>query len=137
VSVSPERALATAVFAALAADSGVRAALGDPPRLYDAPPPDAAFPYAVLAAIETTDASAGQAPALAHVLTLHIWSRYAGRAEVLDALHVVRAALDDRPLSIFGRRLVVMSVLASEVLRAGDGLTVQGVLRLRAITEPN
>ena len=41
-------ALQQAVFAALGADADVKAALGDPPRIFDAVPRDAAFPFAVI-----------------------------------------------------------------------------------------
>jgi hypothetical protein len=134
--MSADRAFLAALRTAALADAGVKAVLGDPVRLYDDPPPDPVFPYATLGRIETRALDASEAPALEHVLTLHVWSRHGGRAEALDAIGALRAGLNDAALSITGRNLVLLLAGASDVFRAGDGRTTQGVLRLRAITEP-
>jgi hypothetical protein len=134
--MSADRAFAAALRSAALADAGIKSVLGDPVRLYDDPPPDPVFPYATLGAIETRNLDSSEAPALEHVLTLNVWSRHGGRAEALDVIATLRAALHDAGLSITGRNLVLLFAGASDVSRAGDGRTTQGVLRLRAITEP-
>lgn len=134
--MSADRALAAAIHAAALADAGVKAVLGNPARLYDAPPPDPVFPYATLGRVESQamDASGGQA--LEHGVTLHVWSRYGGRAEALDAIAALRDALHDAALNVAGRRLVFLFAQFSDVFRSGDGVTTHGVLRLRALSEP-
>lgn len=134
--MSAERAFAAALVAAARADADVKAALGDPARLYDEPPASAPFPYVTLGRLETRPLDTSEAPALEHVVTLHAWSRYGGRAEALDIIGALRAALHDRALTIAGRKLVLLLAGFADVFRAGDGFTTHGVLRLRAITEP-
>lgn len=134
--MSAERALAAAVLAAARADANVKALLGDPARFWDEPPREAAFPYATLGRVETRALDASGAYALEHRLTLHVWSRYGGRAEALDIIAALRARLHDAALSVSGRTLVFLFAVFADVFRSGDGFTTHGVLRLRAVTEP-
>jgi hypothetical protein len=132
--VSAERALIAAIRAAALADTDVQALVGV--RFYDEPPPDIMFPYVTLGRAESrpVDASAGEA--IEHAVTLHAWSRHGGRAEMLDLIDALRAALHNAPLSVTGRRLVLLFVQFTDIFRSGDGRTTHGVLRLRALTEP-
>lgn len=134
--MSADRALAAAIFVSVAESAAVRAVLGDPPRFYDAPPPDVIFPYATLGRVEARSADAAEAEAIEHAVTVHVWSRYGGRAETIDVLAALRAALHDAPLEVEGRRLVFAFAQFTDVFRSGDGRTTHGVLRLRALTEP-
>lgn len=131
--MSAERALLAAFRAALLADADVAAAVGA--RIYDDPPPDVVFPYVTLGRIETRAADASSADGLEHAVTLHVWSRHGGRAEALSVVAAMRAVLHNAPLTIEGRRLVLLLAVFSDVFRSGDGRTTHGVLRLRAITE--
>ena len=131
--MSAERVLAAAIRAGALADAGVAALLAD--RLYDEPPADPLFPYVTLGPVESRPADASQALALEHALTLHVWSRYGGRAEALDVVGALRGALHDRPLAVEGRRLVFLFASFADVFRSGDARTTHGVLRLRALTE--
>ena len=133
--MSAERALAAAIFAALAASADVKAVLGDPARLYDDPPPDPVFPYMSIGRFESKPADASGVEATEHAVTLHVWSRYGGRAEALQALAAMRAALHNAPLAVDGYALVLLLAQFTDVFRSGDGRTTHGVLRLRAITE--
>lgn len=135
--MSAERALAKAIRAAAMADAGVKTVLGDPARLYDDPPADPVFPYVTLGRVEARASDAAGASALEHVLTLHVWSRHGGRAEALGVIGALRAALHDAPLDVEGRRLILLFVVFTDVFRSGDGRTTHGVLRIRALTEPN
>jgi hypothetical protein len=134
--MSAERALAAALRMASMADDGVRAIVGVPARVYDDPPTDVAFPYVTLGRVESRPADASDADAQEHVVTVHAWSRYGGRAEALDLIDALRAAFHNAPLSVEGRRLVMLFAVFADVFRDGDGRTTHGVLRLRAITEP-
>lgn len=133
--MSAERALIAAIRAAASADPRVKALLGDPPRIYDDPPREAAFPLLTLGRVESTIDSASDG-ALEHQVTLHAWSRYCGRAEALDIIGALRTALHDAPLEVSGRRLVFLFARFADVFRSGDGRTTHGVLRLHALTEP-
>ncbi|HVY87149.1 MAG TPA: DUF3168 domain-containing protein [Caulobacterales bacterium] len=134
--MSADRALAAALRAAACADGAVKALLGDPARFYDDPPPDPMFPYATLGRIESQAADVSGVEAIEHAITLHVWSRYGGRAEAIDAISALRAALHDQAIAVEGRRLVYLLAAFTDVFRSGDGRTTHGVLRLRALTEP-
>jgi hypothetical protein len=132
--VSAERALIAAIRAAAMAHGGVAALIGG--RFYDDPPPDVVFPYMTLGRAESRLVESQASEALEHGVTLHVWSRHGGRAEAVDVLAALRIALHNAPLSVAGRRLVLVFVQFTDVFRSGDGRTTHGVLRLRAITEP-
>jgi len=135
--MSADRALAAAIRAVAMADSAVRAQLGEPARFYDDPPPDPLFPFCTLGRVDSRPADAASAAAIEHGVTLHVWSRHGGRAEALDVIGALRAALHDASPSVEGRRLVFMFATFADVFRSGDGRTTHGVLRLRALTEPD
>lgn len=130
-----DRVLAAAVRAGAMADAGVKALLGDPARIYDDPPPDPVFPYVSLGRVESRAADAASVNAIEHALTLHVWSRYGGRAEALDVVAALRTALHNAPLTVSGRTLVFLFAQFADVFRSGDGRTTHGILRLRAMTE--
>jgi hypothetical protein len=132
--VSAERALIAAIRVAAMAHSDVQALIGA--RFYDDPPPDVIFPYVTLGRAESRSADASAVEAVEHAVTLHVWSRHGGRAEALDVIAALRAALHNAPLSVAGRRLVLVLVQFTDVFRSGDGRTTHGVVRLRAVTEP-
>lgn len=126
-------ALQKAVHAALAADPGVKAELGDPPRVYDAPPEGAAHPYAILG-----EAGARRIPGhpsgVEHDLRIRIVSRWQGRREVKRALDAVCAALHDADFQVEGGRLVSFRFVFADVFARSEGV-FEGVARFRAATE--
>lgn len=132
--MSAETALAAAIRGAAMADAGVQALVGG--RFYDEPPPDVVFPYITIGRVESRAIDASEREALEHGVTLHIWSRYGGRAEALDVAAALRGCLHNVSLDVTGRRLVLIFVQFTDVFRSGDGRTTHGVLRLKAITEP-
>lgn len=131
--MSPERALAAALRAAILGDPACAALIAD--RVHDEAPLEAVFPFLTLGEVRSQAADSAGASALEHTLTLHAWSRYGGKAEAMEVLSALRSALHDRPLAVAGRRLVLLLGVFTDVFRAPDGRTTHGVLRLRAITE--
>lgn len=131
--MSAETALAAAIRAAAMEDAGVQALVGA--RFYDDPPPDVVFPYVTIGRVDSKPADASQHETLEHGVTLHVWSRYGGRAEALDVVAALRGCLHNAALDVAERRLVLLFALFTDVFRSGDGRTTHGVLRLKAITE--
>ena len=129
----PALALTKAVYAALVADAGVGALVGD--RIHDAAPRNAVFPYVGIGDVQTADWSTGTERGAEHRLTLHAWSRTPGKAEALAVLEAVRAALDDAALDLDGHALVSLRFDWASAARDPDGLTWHGVVRFRAVTE--
>jgi hypothetical protein len=127
--------LQKAVYAALDADAALTMLLGDG-GIHDAVPQDAAFPYVVIDQMQVRDWSTGTEPGAEHMLTLHVWSRYAGKREAYEIADAARAALDGVLLTLEDHRLINLRHQYSELKRDEDGETHHGVLRFRAVTEP-
>jgi hypothetical protein len=129
-------ALQQAVFAELSVNAQVQTALGDPPRLYDAVPRDAVFPYAVLGDGQENDWSTASESGSEHILTIHVWSRDNGHREAKQIAAAIRGALDGVNLSITGFTLVDLRFQSADHARQPDGDTWRASLRFRALTEP-
>ncbi len=132
---SASLALQQAIFAALAADAGLLALLGGV-RVWDDVPERAEFPYVTFALSSERDWSTGSEEGSEHLLTLHAWSRAAGRKEAHEILGALRRVLHDAALALSGHRLVNLRHEFSEVRRDADGETFHGIARYRAVTEP-
>ena len=128
-------ALQAAIHAALLSDPALRAALGGP-RVYDAAPREAAFPYVILGDARILDASGDDAPLQEHQLTLHAWSRQGGHKEAHVITGALLQALDEAPLSPAGHRLVNLRFAIADIRREADGRTYHSLVRFRAVTEP-
>ena len=128
-------ALRAAIFDALIADPALAAALGGA-RIYDLAPRGAEFPYVTLGEARITDASADEAPAQEHQLTLHAWSRQGGHREAHVITGALLQALDDAPLVLGGHRLVQLRFALADIRREADGRTYHALVRFRAVTEP-
>jgi hypothetical protein len=135
--MNSETALQKALIETLSASALVKALLGDPARIFDETPSDATFPYANIGRIETQGNGGSAHDGLEHAVTLHVWSRYGGRAEAQAILSAFRATLDDAALSVEGRRVTLCLVTLVDAFRSGDGRTTQGVLRLKIHSEPD
>jgi len=127
--------VARALHRALASDIGIQDALGFPARLYDDPPEDPVFPYLTYGPIRSEDNSADGARLTVHMMTLHLWSRYTGRAEALALMGTIAAAINSAPLALEGAALVSRHIIYTDIFRASDGLTLHGLLRLRVTTD--
>ena len=132
--------LAKAVHAVLRDNPAVRFALGGttdaPPRLYDAAPEDPVYPYLTYGSLRSEDIGADDTPLASHKMTLHLWSRYMGRAEVLSLLSQSSHALQADTLTAAGDiEIRSATAIYSDVLRAPDGRTQHGLLRLSFITQ--
>lgn len=130
-------ALQEAIYVALSFNDDVREAVGDPPRIYDAVPRGAAFPYIVIGDDRESDWSTATETGSAHALTIHIWSRAAGRKETRLAAQAVIGALNGAALVLEGQALIDLRYLESESTRENDGETVHARLRFKALLEPN
>ena len=124
-----------ALHALLFSHPAVQAVLGTPPRLYDNPPNDPIFPYLTYGPMRSEDISADGAVINAHTLTLHIWSRYGGRAQIMEVLAAVTVALQSGEISLPQVSLVRAQVSYTDIFRAPDGLTLHGLIRFSLTTD--
>lgn len=134
--MSPDLALHKALLDHLRADPGLVPLLGDPPRVHDQPPAQPAWPLVLLGRAETRPWGGLDGEGVEHALTLTCLSRFDGAEEAKAIVAAIRARLHGAALTLDGHRLVNLRVTYADVFRAADARLVQGVLRLRAVTEP-
>lgn len=133
--MSAALALRQALFERLTADGPLRAVLGGP-RVHDAPPADAAFPFVTLGEALVADGSTATEAGSEQSLTLHAFSRAGGRREAFALAAAIQQALHDAPLALEGHRLANLRATTAEVRREADGRTYHALIRFRAVTEP-
>lgn len=127
--------IARALQIVLSTDSGVQAVLGNAPRLYDHLPEDPIFPYLTYGPMRTQDISGDEALLQTHILSLHMWSRYGGRNEVINIIEAISKAVNERPFDLGDIHLVRKHILYSDIMRAPDGRTLHGLIRLSFTTD--
>jgi hypothetical protein len=127
-------ALQRAIHVALTSASPVTALTGGV-RVFDAVPRNAAFPYICHGESVVRDWSTATDEGHEHTISIHVWSRGAGRKQAHEILGAIERALDHKALPLDGHRLITLRHEYSEVRREGDGETWRGLLRLHATTE--
>jgi len=128
--------LAKAIHAALSSNTAVKSVLGESPRLYDAAPQDPIYPYLTYGPMRSEDIGGDNSPLFAHAVSLHIWSRYRGRAEVMTCVSAVAGALEGTNLQLSGAHLVSANTVYIDSFRAPDGRTLHGLIRMKITTQP-
>ena len=132
--MSHELALQKALIAHLGEDVGLRALLGEPPRIWDAPPDRPACPYVLIGRSESRPVGASGC-GIEHGLTLTVVSRFRGTEEAKAVLAALRLALTDAALAADGVRTISVRPGFADVYPAPDRLRTFAVLRVRAVTE--
>jgi hypothetical protein len=132
---SPGFALQKGLFAALTGSAALVALLGGA-RVYDDAPQPVTFPFITIDPAQERDWSTGAEKGLEHLVTIHVWSRYAGRRQIYDVADAIRDALDGAALTLDAHRLVNLRHQYSDLRREEDGETYHAALRFRAVTEP-
>jgi Protein of unknown function (DUF3168) len=131
----PALELQVALISALKADSDLVAVLA-PDGIRDGPTRGAAFPYVAIGDWSSRDVGAQDWPGREHRLSLTVWSRAGGRAEVLDIMERIRVISDGISRNLGAHALVNLARVEARVARGRDGRSWRGTLVLRAVTEP-
>ena len=129
------QALEAGLMAMLAADVGVTAALGAPPRVAGGGEERPAYPYLEIVRHSMEEAGSSSGPASVHVLDLGVAARAAGREGARDALEAMRFLLTTQRPELGGYMCVLMAPLFGGVLRTAP-VQWRGVLRVKALVEP-
>jgi Protein of unknown function (DUF3168) len=127
-------ALQKAIHVALT-NAGPLTALMGGVRIFDDAPRNPAFPYVTHGESVVRDWSCATDEGHEHSVTVHVWSRGAGRRQAHEILGAIGLTLDGQALTLDGHRLISLRHEFSEVRRESDGETWRGLLRLRATTE--
>lgn len=137
--------LQTAIYTALRANAGLTAMLATAPSggsaVFDHVPQSAAgeatapFPY--LAIGDTTEAEfdTDDSTGREFTVTLHVWSRYLGMAQVKNIMDQVKIVLHNQVLAVTGELVVFVYWEFAEVFLDPDGITRHGVTRFRINTQ--
>jgi hypothetical protein len=129
-----EQALESAMLAALSADAGVSAVLGEPLRVLDVASPAPAYPYLEIARHFSSQAGSAGFDASEHRVDLVVVSRFEGGANGAGAIAAVRAALGAAELLMEGWRCVLLVPAFTDTLHGGRGIW-RSLLRIRAVVE--
>lgn len=132
--MSVEVELEAALLAAVAADAGVKALLGDPVRVEEVGSPRPKFPYLEVVRHEVRPAGAVGVEATEHLVDLAVVSRDLGGRQAREAVAAVREALEDVELVIEGGQCVLLLPQFTDTMRTRPGLW-RSMLRLRAVVE--
>ncbi|MCB1504687.1 MAG: DUF3168 domain-containing protein [Hyphomicrobiaceae bacterium] len=127
--------LQKAIYQALRSGAEVLGLLGSA-KVYDDTPQRTEFPYVTFGQSLVRDWSTGTEAGHEHVITLHVWSRAAGRKQVREIMAAIETVLHDRQLTVAGHSLVNLRHEFSDARRDPDGETYHGTVRFRAVTEP-
>lgn len=127
--------LQRALYAWLRSDGGLKTLLGDPPRIYDAPPLGAVFPYVTIGEARERPL-AGIDGGLEHELRFYAFSKYAGRREVKRIISAIYDALQDATFTLEDHHLISLRFVFSDVFARQDGESFSAVTRFRAVTQP-
>ena len=128
-------ALQRSIYQALANAPALTARLGGA-RIYSKAPQGEALPYITLGQTATLDWSTGTELGTEHDLTLHVWTSADSAEEVHEIMDAVKTLLHDRPLSLDDHYLVNLRHEFAEARIDPDGETMHGIVRYRAVTEP-
>lgn len=129
-------ALQRSVYQALAGSTDLTTLLGGA-RIYDDAPQGATFPFVTLGQSVIRDWSTGTEDGAEHDLTLHVWSRSGGKKQVHQIIEAIRTVLHDQPLTLADHHLVNLRHELSEARFDPDGDNFHGIVRYRAVTEPD
>jgi len=131
-----EEALESAIVAALAADAGVAAALGEPLRLLDGASQLPGYPYLEIARRQSQANNASGVASEIVTIDLAVMSRDEGGRLARDAIAEVSRAVREVSLEMEGWRCVLLLPVFTDALRQRIGLW-RALLRIRAVVEAN
>lgn len=130
-----------AIWKALNGDPALQTLLGGANKVLDDAPHGSesaapAYPYVTLGEQLGAEDGASDVQMAAMQITLHAWSRGAGRLQSLQIIDAMRDALEARedktPVVAHGV-IVHLLYLGHETIREADGETYHGVLRMQGI----
>lgn len=135
---SPDLELQGAIVQRLKADTDLQAIIGNPIRLFQDNPPaqPTPFPYVTIGDSQGLSDQAECIDGSEIFVTIHIWSRANGFAEVKRIGGVIEDNLHDVAPSLNGHRCLHIQRANAIYRMAEDNATKHGILTLRALTEP-
>lgn len=128
--------LETATHACLIADTSLTDLLGGA-KIYAQAPRKSAFPYVTLAVALSRDWSTGTDDGEDHRLILTAWAAIDRRGQLTAILDRLSILMQRENLTLPNHHLVNLHHQSSEIRADPRNGTLQALLQLRAVTEPN
>lgn len=112
-----------------------RLSSGLPCPVHDGVPEDTPFPYVTIDSSIADEADFLASRKDQRFLYLSVWSQYRGQKEVHEIMSAIDALLHNQPLPLTTGHVVSMQVKRKQTSREPDGVTYQGAVTLRVITQ--
>lgn len=127
-----------AVFKALSSAADLTSIVGD--RIFDDTPHDketanTAFPRVTIGDQVGAEAGSDTHDATDITITLHAWSRSAGRMQCLEMLNAMREALHKKEHFVADGVLIYLYFQAHETQKDPDGETYHGIISFRGLLQ--
>ncbi|MFJ3487729.1 DUF3168 domain-containing protein [Pseudomonas sp. NPDC090202] len=123
----PSFALQVAIFDRLKAEVSC--------PIYDSVPMNADMPYVSLDSEVSSNADPLASRRDLRLFYLSVWSDFRGQEEVKRLMGEIDAALHERPMPLDTGRVISIRVERKQSTRDADGVTYQGSVTLRILTE--
>jgi hypothetical protein len=101
--------------------------------VYDYVPQNVSFPYVVWEDSQARRWGNAQQEGIEQLLTLHVYSRGAGRKEAGDILHRLNELLHHATFTVEGYALISLTLRSVRIELGKDGLTYQGTAQMQAL----
>jgi hypothetical protein len=103
--------------------------------IYDHVPMNAPFPYVTIGTEISTNDDALASRREIRLIYLAVWSDFEGQEQVKLLMAEIDAALHERPMPLTTGRVVSIRVIRKQAIPEPDGVTYQGSVTLRIITQ--
>ncbi|WP_207869506.1 DUF3168 domain-containing protein [Pseudomonas sp. 51_B] len=103
--------------------------------VHDGVPDNTPFPYVTIDSAIADEADFLASRKEERFLYLSVWSQYQGQREVHEIMSTIDALLHNQPLPLTTGHVVSMQVKRKQTIREPDGVTYQGAVTLRIITQ--
>jgi len=102
---------------------------------YDAVPMNSAFPYVTIGTEISTNADPLAGRRDIRLFYLSVWSDFKGQEQVKRLMAEIDTALHERAMPLSTGRVVSIRVIRKQATPEPDGMTYQGSVTLRIVTE--
>ena len=128
MSIHPLKPMHVALYQALTGNAPLMALVSD---VYDHVPQSAAFPYLVIE--DSTAERIGMLGALSYRCETHLllFSRQAGRKEIMEIIGALNVLLHHGSLSVTGFEVAALELLEVDTAHMADGITTRAIVKLR------
>lgn len=105
--------------------------------VFDHTPQNSPYPYVVIGDDTSVPWDTDDSLGTEATVTVHVWSRYRGRAEVKELLEHIYDALHRQDIAIAGVDVIESIAEFQQTIVESDGLTRHGIIRFRlTVDEP-